>query len=1444
MPRAWNAAFWPCARFVGAFGGYAFKRGPLGLGYYPDCPHAAIVVVPNTKTAPDVIATARRINCHATAVGCRRGKKAASRDAAFDICSALSNLVPNCGPTSAKLAATLVDLYVSLVRALPSWALKTHTACMPALDFSVHARINGAGAKEEAARLHLVRRLLLEEHGWHKVCQQTAVNIVGAVDSLCAGAPRAALRDILQHLIRVLGQQLRAVAVKMGSVLENARVICGRESEKGVLASEFIGSLLTILLVKSRAGPTEDAWFADVAALLHGPCGILRLLSRVFGPVLWGTLRLRRCIDRAEGQGGMTGRFIHAVLRRRQLHAARLLGDFGNSVGGLICALSENVFHRVEGAHAQESAMQIGVALGTALHSSARFGLRTARGVVHVHETAALVSQLLKLTLRVIISGGFDASRLHNCVHAFPELCRRRTAEASPGTGSNTFGLLLDCAAWILEQCLMREAGVASDTGVAAVFSHVVEVPLHWIGIFLAVLAKITCPLTARPRDATVNLGLARHLHRLRQLILRVVEPVWLHPNIGRLGITFLPLVIGIVDDLFMYDRSRGGYDHWESGAFAPNQLIGPVDIRTVFRLGPSFLALWDRPSQRRGEDMESESVVVSGPDPDSVQVLVDMGFRRERAETALQKVRSSSVELAMEWLLSNPEGAKSCGRGAGGDDKIMDDVELPGFMELNGLSTHRSGTVCGASAGTASYRQRLQNVLSGSMVVVCRCVDNICAISNIENITVHRSLSTIVATFVRRVYPTPSARCALVVYLVRCLADSSLAIVKSSGSKIAIMSRILATLLGGVGTAPCVRSIIDDPYLQWVIISFLERVVSGGIDVRTRALWALPLFELLHVMLTCGDAGALNDGVVALEVAVNPVVCCCSGSLRIRALRVCIIVIRIVADADVARCVLLLCARLMETPWVAIRFLPLGGLQALLALRGDGAFCGHTTILGIIIERALSCTCSIDGGPGPGMDQCGMEARIRSAVQHLVCPANISVSAFVKEVGCLAVHNCACFFRACATCVELMPQTSDPREARRIGLFLRNMALDGGGQDMQIPKPWIVRAVTAWTQLCSTMTLAPSAWHVTCVPTRGVFCTLSLLRLLSGLFIALPRADTRALSAGCFGQNLHLWLLQRVLPYDRNTQACNSFEFGTRSLRDMKRTSAAMTSVVAMRFLRVLSGANNGNRKHIFAALRLSLQRGTAKLRGSVLDTRHNWRLLSWAEFATWMMQPTTLPLSATLCDLSSDKSMAISWGNLAALANCRILPELAAALNVVDLAHTAAKEVHAALLRPIDILTRPWIIRKVARTVAAKLSPTIYPPNSNKPRPPPPRLCTTTSCYGIARQRTIVLSAGRNYGTGVPQPLTETTAKMVRARLVSVVGSTGQPKPEESPRPHASNPATASGIQLREGASTTEGQSLHGVQSGERTSSYDPAVLAALPDDIRAEMLEAERR
>jgi hypothetical protein len=85
------------------------------------------------------------------------------------------------------------------------------------------------------------------------------------------------------------------------------------------------------------------------------------------------------------------------------------------------------------------------------------------------------------------------------------------------------------------------------------------------------------------------------------------------------------------------------------------------------------YSGIGDRKGQKIGAGVAAAAVAARPaappPDENAIAMIVEMGFTRQRAEDALRHVRSNSVEIAMEWLFSHPEELPAAVATGGSDE-------------------------------------------------------------------------------------------------------------------------------------------------------------------------------------------------------------------------------------------------------------------------------------------------------------------------------------------------------------------------------------------------------------------------------------------------------------------------------------------------------------------------------------------------------------------------------------------------------------------------------------------------------------------------------------------------------------------------------------------------------------------------------------------------------
>lgn len=165
-------------------------------------------------------------------------------------------------------------------------------------------------------------------------------------------------------------------------------------------------------------------------------------------------------------------------------------------------------------------------------------------------------------------------------------------------------------------------------------------------------------PLVPPPKDP-LNFVQQLHSH-----ILSAVLPLWNHPKAADAPSGVLTSIVRVLMTCFQ----------------------GPGPASIILRYSQQ-----GRPAVAR---------VQAQPDPQMVQQIMEMGFTQARAEEALRRVGANSVELAMEWLISQPDDAAA----------------TPGAATAG---ANAEGAGVSSAAPTVSEEEELTRALLASLSVV-----------------------------------------------------------------------------------------------------------------------------------------------------------------------------------------------------------------------------------------------------------------------------------------------------------------------------------------------------------------------------------------------------------------------------------------------------------------------------------------------------------------------------------------------------------------------------------------------------------------------------------------------------------------------------------------------------------------------------------------------------
>ncbi|XP_006474874.1 E3 ubiquitin-protein ligase UPL1 isoform X2 [Citrus sinensis] len=161
-------------------------------------------------------------------------------------------------------------------------------------------------------------------------------------------------------------------------------------------------------------------------------------------------------------------------------------------------------------------------------------------------------------------------------------------------------------------------------------------------GLLLSPTSASQAQLLVQPVAVGLSIGLfpvprdpETFVRMLQSQVLDVILPVWNHPLFPNCSPGFIASVISLVTHAYSgvgeVKRNRNGIAGSTSQRFMPPP-----------------------------------------PDENTIATIVDMGFSRPRAEEALRRVETNSVEMAMEWLLTHAE------------DPVQEDDELARALALS----------------------------------------------------------------------------------------------------------------------------------------------------------------------------------------------------------------------------------------------------------------------------------------------------------------------------------------------------------------------------------------------------------------------------------------------------------------------------------------------------------------------------------------------------------------------------------------------------------------------------------------------------------------------------------------------------------------------------------------------------------------------------------------
>lgn len=478
-------------------------------------------------------------------------------------------------------------------------------------------------------------------------------------------------------------------------------------------------------------------------------------------------------------------------------------------------------------------------------------------------------------------------------------------------------------------------------------------------------------------------------IRMLQSQVLDVILPVWNHPMFPHCSVAFITSILSLVTHIY-------------SG-------VG------------------DMKRNRSGLMGSSNQRVAPPPDEATIATIVEMGFSRARAEEALRRVESNSVEMAMDWLCNHAE------------DPVQEDDELARALALSlGSSTETS---------KADNTEKAADVLGEEGKIKAPPVDDILEASMKlfhSGDSLAFPLTDLLATLCNRNKGEDRLKVAsyLIQRLKLCSSDMS-----KDGSAVSSISHILALLLSEDTDA---REIAAQNDIVAVAIDILKNLRGNqlGKDVlvtKSTSALLLILDNLLQARPrisaekagvastdplpdTSGDPASAEALGPDIEKKLTSGVCeeesvfafqkIFGKSTGYLSMDECQAVLEIACDmlkqqvpAVIMQAVLQLCARLTKTHGLALQYLESGGMAALFDLPRSCFFPGYDTLASAIIRHLLE---------DPQTLQTAMELEIRQTLSGGRHAGRIPTRIFLTSMAPVISRDPVIFTKAAAAVCQL----------------------------------------------------------------------------------------------------------------------------------------------------------------------------------------------------------------------------------------------------------------------------------------------------------------------------------------------------------------------------------------------------------------------------------------
>ncbi|KAF8060412.1 hypothetical protein N665_1217s0015 [Sinapis alba] len=493
--------------------------------------------------------------------------------------------------------------------------------------------------------------------------------------------------------------------------------------------------------------------------------------------------------------------------------------------------------------------------------------------------------------------------------------------------------------------------------------------------------------LLVQQEQASIGLSIELHpvprepetfVRNLQSQVLDVILPIWNHPMFPDCDPNFVASVTSLVTHIY-----SGVVDATQNQTRGTNQRALPLQ-----------------------------------PDETIVGMIVEMGFSRSRAEDALRRVGTNSVEMAMEWLFANPEHT------------VQEDDELAQALALSLGNASETPKPVDAPLEAADPKEPSVDEVIAASVKLFQSGDSMAF-----------PLMDLFVTLCSR--NKGEDRPKITSYLIQQLKLVQLDFSKDTGA-LTMLPHILALVLSeddntreiaaqdGIVTVAIdiltnfkLKSESESEILAPKCISALLLILSMMLQARTRI--SSEFVEgnqggSLEPSDYPQDSAAALKKVLSSDVAKgesNPalesVFGKSTGYLTMeegqKALLIACALIKQCVPEMIMQAVLQLCARLTKTHALAIQFLENGGLSSLFNLPKKCFFPGYDTVASVIVRHLVE---------DPQTLQIAMESEIRQTLSGKRHVGRILPRTFLTTMAPVISRDPVVFMKAVASTCQL----------------------------------------------------------------------------------------------------------------------------------------------------------------------------------------------------------------------------------------------------------------------------------------------------------------------------------------------------------------------------------------------------------------------------------------